>query len=503
MQQSDATIRTMLRQPARCCMLLMALLLLSQMAWAEPVYSKSRRFRIPFQFDAAELKRLGTREIQLFVSRDGGEHWQLVEGVSPETGKFTFEAPEDGDYQFSVKTVAASGLLYPAGPHQTGLRVMVDGTPPQLDLQLVEIEPGRVKLSWSSQDDNLDVSTLKLEFRESGSDVWNVVAVRTHAYGQTTWTASPGSSIQVRGEVADMTGNQTQSTATCELAAPVPRDDRPDFGQPVANDSMSLPASSAEPPSRPAGITPRLTSSSAIGEALPVKGATAESSVVPQNQEVQRLAHNGIHKVNSDTFRIGYSLDGIGPSGVKQVDLYITEDNGRKWYYYGQDADRTSPMEVTVPRDGEYGLAFRVTNGLGRVDIPPQPNDPPEVRITVDRSPPVVKLMPLESGQPPGLNQVVISWTAQDEDLAERPAALYYSAAATGPWEPIQSWQPNSGRFVWNVPAKMDQPFYVRLDVRDNAGNVTRAYSEQPFLVDRAQPRARITEVEPLTNPPR
>lgn len=492
---------------------LLALCVFSQCARAELVYSKSRRFRIPFQFNAAELKQLGTKEVQLFVSRDGGEHWQQVESVNPETARFTFEAPEDGVYWFSVKTIAASGLVYPAGPHQAGLNVLVDSTPPQLEMQLEEIEPGRVKLSWLARDENLEITSLKLEFRESSEDVWRVVAVRPQPQGQTTWTITRGGAMEVRGEVTDQTGNITQSATTCELNAPTPRPDRPEYGKPVANESMNIPQVSSNGTSRPAAGTSRLTSmpgSEAIaikeasgGTSADALGSSQARSDTKQVKSRQTTDRETIHKVNSNTFRIGYSLDGVGPSGVKQVDLYITEDNGQKWFYYGQDPDRTSPMEVSVPHDGEFGLAFRVINGLGRVDIPPQPNDLPEVRVSVDRTPPIVQLLPLEHGQDLDANKVIITWTAHDQDLAETPVALFYSMAPTGPWEAIQGWHPNSGRYRWTIPATLDQPFYVRLDVKDNSGNVTRVYAEKPFLVDRAQPRARVTEVEPLTPSPK
>jgi len=503
MYRSGMNFWRVLQHSFRGSLPLLAFLLFIHPARAELVYSKSRHFRIPFQFDASELKRLGSREVQLYVSRDAGEHWKLVEGTSPESGKFTFEAGEDGVYWFSVKTVAASGLVYPAGPHQAGLHVLVDSAPPRLDLQLIEVEPGRVKLTWTAEDDNLDLASLKLEFRDSASDTWNVVAVRTHSYGQTSWTAPEGGTVQVRGEVSDLTGNRGEAQVSCSLEIPPVRNDKPDYGQPVANDSMTLPGSGI--PST--GLTPRLTSATTGSAAISVQNLSSgtRTPAAPQDSgpSGKTSLQGVVLKVNSATFRVAYSLDGVGPSGVKQVDLYITEDNGQKWFYYGHDPDRNSPMDVTVPKDGEYGLAFRVTNGLGRVDIPPQPNDLPDVRITVDRTPPIVKLMPLENAPDQEANAVMISWSAHDQDLADRPVALFYSMTATGPWEPIADWQPNSERFIWKLPPTLDQPFYIRLDARDKAGNVSKAYAEKPFVVDRARPRARITEIAPIGVPTR
>lgn len=487
------------RMALRVILCLLGIVLTASAVQAEPVFSKSRRFRIPFEFDAVELRRLGTREVQLFVSRDGGERWDLVEGVPPAESRFTFEAPEDGHYWFSVKTIASSGLIYPAGPHQPGLHVLVDTTPPRLDLSLTEVEPGRVKLSWNVEDDYLDLNSLSLEYRDTQSSVWNIVAVRTHQNGQTTWTVPQGGLVEVRGRVSDQSGNVTESTASCELAIPVPRNDRPDYGRPVANAPADIPQMPPVEPVRPSPVPSRLTST-ATNESLAVKDAVAHSSQPAPRTQPLANAPNA-HRVNSKTFRVGYSLDGVGPSGVQKVSLYITEDDGKKWYHYGEDEDRTSPIEVTVPEEGEYGLSFRVTNGLGRVDIPPQPNDPPEVRIVVDCTPPKAKITSVEYSGDGNGSRLVISWTAEDRELSERPISLHYSTGRNGPWIPIQQGLAHVERFTWDLPATLDQSIFIRLDVRDAAGNIAQVVTERPFVIDRAQPRARVTDVAPLSSP--
>ncbi|SFI13976.1 hypothetical protein [Planctomicrobium piriforme] len=474
-------------------------------ASAELIYSKSRRFRIPFQFDAAELKRLGAKEVQLFVSRDG-TRWQPFESVPPATSKFTFEAPEDGAYWFSVKTVAASGLEYPAGPHQASLNVLVDTTVPQLELTLEENEPGRVRLAWSAHDDHVDLTTLQLEFMEPGGTDWLPVAIRSQERGQTTWTTDHAGIMQVRGKVSDLAGNTIDATVQTNVAhRPNRANERPDAGKPVAQqpEKMNTVEVNAAVKSQP--LVPQLTSATSgpvpIVTTASTPLANAIDTAVPPVETVAPAGKLG-HYVNSLMFRIAYNLDGIGPSGVGHVDLYITEDGGKKWYHYGHDPDRSSPVEVNVPHDGEFGFAFRVTNGLGRVTSPPQPGETPEVTVTVDRIPPIAKLHPVQPASELDQNQVLISWTAQDRDLGEKPVALFCSTAATGPWEPVQGWQPNTGKFVWTVPPMLNAPFYVRLDVRDVAGNITRVYGDTPFLIDRAQPRARVTDVESLTSSP-
>jgi hypothetical protein len=512
MQTQPSRFSKLLSLPARrrwaaLCLSACCLAGFLERAQAEPIYSKSRRFRIPFQFDAAELKRLGAREVHLFVSRDGGQQWALAESVSPTAAKFTFDATADGSYWFAVKTVTASGLEYPAGPPQPSLNVIVDATAPALRLQLEPADPGRVRLNWDASDPHLDISTLKLEYTEPNSQQWQSVAVRTQDRGETIWNVAHVGRVQVRGSVSDTAGNAAQANSEITLGeTAAPRPERPDYSRPVANDTPATGQVAANAPAAaPIAPTPQLASApkaeppvaNTVVANPPASVTTAPAANLPE-QFPPATPNGSSRAVNSTTFRIAYEIDEVGPSGVGSVELYISEDGGKKWFHYGGDPDRTSPMEVTVPRDGDFGFAFRVVNGLGRAAIPPQPGDRPEIQITVDRTPPILRLAPPQPGQGLDLNKVVIEWSAQDQNLGERPVALYYSLTPTGPWEAIQGWQPNAGRFTWAPPATLNQPFYLRADVRDAAGNVTRAFTEQPFLVDRSVPKARITEVEAL-----
>ncbi|MFG0333971.1 MAG: hypothetical protein ACF8TS_11465, partial [Maioricimonas sp. JB049] len=129
----------------------LAALLLSMtcdLVTAAPVHTSRPRFRIPFQFDSAEIQRLGAVEIQLYVSSDRGVNWRHVQSVSPKAGKFTFEAERDGEYWFAVRTLDARRQQHPRGPLQAGLQVVVDQQQPEFEVGLTDLQDGRVLLSW-------------------------------------------------------------------------------------------------------------------------------------------------------------------------------------------------------------------------------------------------------------------------------------------------------------------------------------------------------------------
>jgi len=205
---------------------------------------------------------------------------------------------------------------------------------------------------------------------------------------------------------------------------------------------------------------------------------------------------NGIRTVNSRRFHIDYQIDDVGPSGVSSVELYVTQNNGEKWYRYGLDEDHSSPFEVEVPGDGTYGFTMRVVSGAGLTDPPPQQGQKPEIVIVADASPPVVDLFPLQQGTGANTNRILITWDIQDRELGERPVSLAYSAGPDGPWEPISTWLPNTGQHIWTITAQVPPRLYVRVIARDSAGNMAQVDTPQPVLVDLARPTARIVDVE-------
>ncbi len=458
-------------------------------------FTNRARFGIPFQFDADELTRIGAVEIRLFLSTDDGENWREVQNVAPAASRFQFEAPADGKYLFAVRTVDNRGGLHPAAELSPELQVVVDQDTPEITLSLVSTRSEEVTALWQAQDANLDVDSLHLEYSAGGGE-WQEVAGVDAAVGQVRFPVNTNGVVNVRMTAADRAGNPQVVTREIDLGMAGDSEteeydpSQPDFEQPVAESFgpavVQQPASLGNPIIRPGSLRGQGTAATATSM------ATTEPA---ENEE----PISQTRRVNSLTFRIGYEVADVGPSGVGQVEFFITEDDGAHWFHYGTDEDGVSPFEVTVPRDGMYGFSMRVKSGIGLSNPPPQPGEAPESFIVVDRVAPVVTLLPLTQGEAEQQNEVVISWSMRDEQLSDRPVSLFYSTSREmGEWEPITGWMANSGRYQWAVSPQFRKSVFIRLDARDAAGNVASVISEEPIVLDRSRPQARITDVETI-----
>jgi len=491
-----------------------------------PIYTNKLKFRIPFHYDPAELSRLGAREIRLYVSRDRGRGWQQIQAVAPDAGKFNFEAPSDGEFWFIVRTLDAKNRLHPDGNvTDPGLQVIVDTTAPKLNLDLRQPSPGKVQLLWSASDEHLDLTQLRLEYLQPGSPEWQPVTVVPKAVGQTGWTVPQGGHVAVRGSIADLARNTATDQVQLKVAPAsqaVPRQEAPGARQPVAGqqsgprDSMALTIPEQFPSSRPKGdsgeaiqfsplasgdstpatITPKNSFVSLKPGNAPVIGG--QSREPAREEQLPRPPAAGRQRVVSSLkFQIGYKLQDVGPSGVASVELYITQDNGATWYRYGADDDNQSPIQVEVPREGTYGFALGVRSGAGLASDPPQNGDSPSIVVTVDLTPPRLELLPLEQGRGKNSNKLLISWKCSDEALTEKPISLFYSPSGQAPWLPISGPVENTGSYVWTVDPSVLPKFSLRVEARDQAGNLQTVESQQPVVIDPSRPTAKFTDVEP------
>jgi hypothetical protein len=173
-------------------------------------------------------------------------------------------------------------------------------------------------------------------------------------------------------------------------------------------------------------------------------------------------------------------------SGIAKVKFEYSTD-GTNWSLIGEDT--TAPYEVTwnVPlADGTTGVQVKATavNGVGLEA------DSTATNLSVDKTQPTIRTNTLAS--PNGNERWArgsvqrITWTAgdiADDHLATNPVSLYYSTDGGANWTLIAANEANDGEYGWVVPAVTSNNCRVKIEVRDQAGNMASDISDADFTI--------------------
>jgi hypothetical protein len=213
----------------------------------------------------------------------------------------------------------------------------------------------------------------------------------------------------------------------------------------------------------------------------------------------------GLQVINNRRVTMEYEVAKLGPSGVGSVDLYVTRDGGMKWNRVEGEHGVVPPppgtkpgevmrrtLSVDLTSDGVYGFYLVVKSGAGLGAAPPKDGAAPQMRVEVDTTAPEALLY---SPQPNSSQNdvLVLSWKATDNRLATNPITLQWAERKEGEWHCVGEPQmPNTTSFNWRVPTNVPPKVYLRLTVRDAAGNAAVAETKEPVLVDLSVPVPRL-----------
>lgn len=201
---------------------------------------------------------------------------------------------------------------------------------------------------------------------------------------------------------------------------------------------------------------------------------------------------------SSKRFNLDYSVDAAGPAGVEKIELWVTRNGGRDWDLDRVDEDRESPLLVEVENEGIYGFRVVIVGKNGLASQTPRSGDLADLWVGVDATKPAVEITSAAYGSEAHAGQLDIRWTASDEHLGNRPVTLSFSAKPDGPWTTIAASLPNSGQYYWRVDSRVPAEFYLRLEVRDEAGNVAVHRLDQPLQSAGLTPKGSIRGFEPV-----
>lgn len=525
------------------------------------VYWKQRLFYIPYQVNRPQRALNPVRKVQLLISRDGVSNWQVLQEAEPQVQGFSYNAPEDGEYWFALRHIDRRGQPWPTATVTPQMRIIIDTAGPELTLSGTLDAAGSIVLHYEATDRSLNVDTLHLEARPEGGS-WVSLTPGLHdvshpdrLMGRVRWQLPSGApSVEVRGSISDRAGHKGETVETIKLTGPelvkpnlassprawpdavqrqasAPSQEWPTTNRVMPQQSEPSPTAQqfagASVQTPPPIYNPYTTSSAnreqqnasprtparLIGEGIPSvskqtedpfktdsTGPTAPQAPADEYgwQSASSAGVNAVRAVSSRTFEVDYNLESVGPWGISKVELWGTHDGGSTWQSYGVDNDNRSPLRVTVPDSGRYGFRILV-DGVSGVGSPaPRPGDKPELVVDVDLQAPAAEILDVQPQQGDLAGHLSIRWTANDSNLEDRPVSLYYGSYANGPWSAIATQLPNNGSYTWRMERHLPERFFVRLEVRDQAGNITARETPTPITINRTQPTGTLRGVRPV-----
>ena len=202
-----------------------------------------------------------------------------------------------------------------------------------------------------------------------------------------------------------------------------------------------------------------------------------------------------LQMTRSSRFKLQYDVNSIGPAGVAEVTLFVTNNGGRSWLKWGTDPDLKSPFDLELKQEGIYGFRIVVAGRNGLTGDTPQPGDLADLWVGVDLSKPTAKLTSARYGSGQRAGQLELRWQAVDRKMGPRPVTLSYATNALGPWTPIAAGIPNTGQYYWQIDRSVPKLVFLRLEVKDSAGNIAVHKHSDPIRIDGVVPKARIRSV--------
>ena len=521
---------------------------------APPIQTRQTSFSIPFQIDES-VGATAPTEVQLFLSTDFGRTWKLADRAQPQTKSFSFRAPRDAMYWFSLRTVDVAGRIHPSGPHSIGLRVVVDTQPPTLNVSASRGNAGEVVIRWVASDKTLASDSLKMSYKSDPQSPWRTIVSAPPSKrpsaddsnrGSTIWWPNHlTGTIAIRATIADAAGNTTAAKAQIQL---LPSDAR----QPQSDPTVALPSdlssrfTSNHSPGNaklPGDVLSQNTNTNAKTSPSSIRNGPSESwpvdktsdvsmrrtlennvrqsgqdrtALLPRESVVRRAVQSRVanvvpssykdllpsgerpYMVRSTSFRLRYDSQSNRPLGTGMVQLWETRDGGKTWQKSGAGHDLPSPVIAKVPGPGLYGFCITVQNRQGQGDSPPRNGDLPEIWIGVDVDRPQVSIDQVRPIGSARRAELEILWHATDDHLATRPVTLLFASTAQGPWATLAAGLENTGSYRWRFSPRSSDPVYLRLEVRDTAGNVGVFQTARPVYRPGQSSRSRIQGVEPI-----
>ena len=367
----------------------------------------SRSIKFPIQFAPEKVKTI--RKVELHVSNDGGQVWQLAAVAPPTQDTFTYAAPSDGRYWFHIVTEDLKGVKDPANltTEAPAMKVLFDSKAPAVNFTNAKRVGDEVTVEWKIEDQFPKDDATRVYFRPAtATEGWQEVSLPANSRNGVRFAPGVTGPIVVRITVADLAGNAGEglkevagtsavnaqasaslsphpmgttiptvppasSMATAAGGAIPP----PDFGPPLGGPIAPTPPPVATPP---AIVPPSvLIAAPAVAPPITAVPPPASSLMIPSGPSLAPTsptpvptfdprntltpASGSTHTptgpvieasraqvINALRFDLNYQVEQRGPSGISRVDLWVTRDDGKTWVWWSQHEGREAALKVNL-----------------------------------------------------------------------------------------------------------------------------------------------------------
>lgn len=322
--------------------------------------------------------------------------------------------------------------------------------------------------------------------------------------GRPRLTGSPSSYNAVA--MKPLTGVQPRQPAVPnagigDVTAPPPTNPLPPTVPPVIRQTATGTAGDVLPPSLPPSMSATTTATrtpapaDSRGFSLPGEGtpagvlppptpplASRPHETRPAAEPAGPPAVPSIFMVNNKRIVLSFEIKDINEASFRGVQLWYTQD-GKNWSRCETPPRKKSPYVLEVAGEGLFGFLMVPVGDNGVPGTVPVAGDLPQVWVLVDMKKPDAQLINVEPA-PADPGSLVISWSAADENLLQRPVVISMAREPNGPWIPIAVNIRNKGQFLWPVSPQAPSQAYFRIEVTDHAGNRTVAQTPNPILIN-------------------
>lgn len=209
--------------------------------------------------------------------------------------------------------------------------------------------------------------------------------------------------------------------------------------------------------------------------------------------------HSGeIVAVKSRDIEISYSVHQAARP-IERIDLWVTADRAESWRHYAVETSGATATRFHADRDGVYGFYLVLRNSVGLSSGPPRSGQQPHQWALIDSAPPLVQIKQVQviEHKPPRDAVLVVSWTAFDDHLGDRPISLYCRTTDQPGWQLMAARVADVGRFDWAVPRDLSGRITVKIEITDRAGNMASDTSRPVLLNSPAERTPMPAQAQP------